>query len=1118
MAMANMANMAKPVGEDGWLAYLEETIRNASDLENRVHTVEQYKRAVAAEPGSLRIWLSYCDYFWSLWEATQALASDGWTDEERMMGRELFSFGAALDLWQQGYEAIQYRLNDSHLLWDRWVSLEMELLSTTRTPEGIKRITHLYCDRLQTPHLTWEETSQNYSNFLSNYNPDAWLDSMKDVTNNAQEVKRLIAARDPFELKLKKGFSDGDVEAQKDAMTEYLDWEMLQSRRSNDYPKIGIDICRGLYARALTGVLATDQATWYRYIVFLSSSNSDLQAPGNLLDVLRRAVQRCPWSGRLWNRYILCAEETKLPFAEIESIKHTATNESQILRDGMEGMIGMYEAWCGFLKRTAMDVTATDESVDLADVGLSAALEDVTIIGRRLYGKDFQGDPKFRLERIYIQYLTEKKGAIDEARAQWNKLAAVQIHANSNDFWFRYYMWEMLIFSSTSVQETRSPTPSSVNASFRTPSLATAVLVRAVSRKTIDWPEKVLEVYMQHCNDYEPPLSVRKAADRAHKTEEALNKRRAHEEKEKAAQYAAYYRAQEAQVSTEEADPHQGSKRKRESVPPTQDENTSTSKRQKSDVDDTASQTSATQDLKRDRENSTIIVTNLPSDVAQTKVRQYFKDYGHIKNVTALVQDSDGRSSTALIEFSTPEEAQSALLRDGKYFEQSQLSVKSGHDLTVYVANYPPAADAKYIRQLFKDCGEILSIRWPNLQANTRRRFCYISFRDREASGKAVKKEGTVLDGQYKLLAKYSDPSHKKSRDGALAAGREIHINNLDRAVSESDLRQVFSQYGKITRVNVPQTLAGNNRGFAFIDFSTKEEAEKAVAETNNTKFRRNFLEVALSKETKFKPTARTVTAGRESASPAPTSTRDDEGDEIILDAPSDNQNKPTAAEILSRTIALMGLPDTVNDARVQALVEPMGDIVQLILQPAHGGAKIEFSDAANAGKAALQLNGMEYEGSKLRTGSVDELRHAKAERRLDSIVYGSKGSTSKGTNSKETTSKDAATKSIVSMGMMPPPTTIRRPVAGQARPRRGLGFARPAASAASNNGTETNGAPVAKKSNADFRALFVPAVKGGAREQNKDQPEDQTKNQTESQTEEKTKNQVVEPSKDEKK
>ncbi|KAH6952269.1 hypothetical protein BKA56DRAFT_605587 [Ilyonectria sp. MPI-CAGE-AT-0026] len=877
---------------------------------------------------------------------------------------------------------------------------------------------------------------------------------------------------------------------------------MLQSRRNNNNPKIGIDLCRGLYARALTGVLATDQTTWYKYIVFLSSSNSDLQAPGNLLDVLRRAVQHCPWSGRLWNRYILCAEETKLPFAEIEAIKHSATNESEILRDGMEGMIGMYEAWCGFLKRTAMDVTATDESVDLANVGLSAALEDVTVIGRRLYGKEFQGDPKFRLERIYIQYLTEKKGAIDEARAQWNKLAAVQIHANSHDFWFRYYMWEMLIFSSMGAQETWSPTPSSVNSSLRTPSLATAVLVRAVSQKTIDWPEKVLEVYMQHCNDYESPLSVRKAADRVHRAQEALNRRRVREGREKAAEYEAYYRAQEAQALTEE----QSSKRKRGPVPPAQDEDGSTSKRQKGDVHDTASQTSNTKDVKRDRENSTIIVTNLPSEIAHTKVRQYFKDYGQIKDVTALVQDNNGSSSTALIEFTTPQEAQSALLRHGKYFEQSQLSVKSGHDLTVYVANYPPVADEKYIRELFDDCGEILSIRWPNLQANTRRRFCYISFRDQEASAKAVQKEGTVLDGQYKLLAKYSDPSHKKSRNGALAAGREIHINNLDRTVSESDLRQVFSQYGKITRVNVPRTLGGKNRGFAFIDFATKDEAEKAVAETNNTKLGRHFLEVAISKETKFKPSARTVTAERESASSAPTSARDGGGDEMIFDSPT-HTNKPTATDISARTIALMGLPDTVNDARVRALVEPIGDIVQLVLQPVHGSAKVEFADAATAGKAALQLNGIEYEDFKLRTGSVDELRHAKAERRLDSIVYGSKSSGSKGSTSKVSASKVSAFKGVASKGvafkgvaskgvtsksavptdLMPPPTTIRRPGPGSARPRCGLGFARPVASVVSKKDTDTNGAASAKKSNADFRDLFLPTEMGGAEEKGKE-------------------------------
>ncbi|KAF4999721.1 hypothetical protein FGRMN_2286 [Fusarium graminum] len=1070
--------MANLIGEDNWLAYIEEVVRNASDLEQRVNVVEHYKSAVGAEPGSLRIWLAYCNYFWSLWEATQAPMGEGWSDEERMLGRELFSFGAALDLWQQGYEAIRYRLGDSHQLWDRWVSLEMELLAKTRTPEGIKRITHLYRNRLLTPHLTWDETSQNFSTFLSEYNRAVWEESMKDITTDAQETKRLITAREPYEFALKKAVNAGDIEAQKSAFNTYLEWEMLQSKRSNDSPEIGIDLCRGLYARALTGALATDQNTWHDYVVFLSSSNTDLQAPSSLLDVLKRSVQHCPWSGLLWNRYIMCAEEARLPFGEVESIKHAATCEDQLVKDGMEGMIEMYVAWCGFLRRNAMDATASDEAVDVADVGLGAALEDVSVVGKRLYGKDFQGDPKFRLERIYIQYLSEKKGAIDEARAQWNKLASLQVHADNHDFWFRYYMWEMLIFSSTGGQDNRSPTPSSGGGNYRIPTLATAVLTRAVARRTLDWPEKALEVYMQHCNDYEMPLPLRKAADRVHKTEKDVKRRREREEQEKAAAYVAYYSAPEAQDQDQETKSPGGSKRKRNVEGGHTDESESNSKRQKNESrgpePEQASATEHNQPPKRDRENATILVSNLPGDVTQTKLRQYFKDYGHINNITALMRDENTDSATALIEFRTPEEAQSALLRDGKYFGQSQLTVESGHDLTVYIANYPPAADQKYIRDIFQDCGEILSLRWPSLKVNTHRRFCYISFRDRDASAKAVRKEGTILEGRYKLLAKYSDPNHKKSREGALAEGREIHINNLDRSATEASLREVFSKYGDVTRVNVPQTLSGKNKGFAFVDFATKEQAEKAVSEMNNTKFRSQILEVSLSRESKIKPASKTIIADNARGSPAPPS-RDAEGDETMHDSPSDTQAKPTVDDISARTIALMGLPDTVNNARIHALVEPFGAIVKMIVLPGNGGAKIEFADAATAGKASLKLNSMEFEGHKLRTGTLDELRHAKAEHNHDLIVYG-----------KKEKPKSAGPSSAT---LMPPPTTLRRPVLSKPGPRRGLGFKSSGPKLAHNGDAEVS----TKKSNAEFKAMFLASGKSKKEEKEEGSKEDET-------------------------
>lgn len=1054
--------MATPVGEDNWLAYLEETVRSASDLEKRVHAIEVHKRAIAAEPGSLRVWLAYCNFFWSLWQSSQS-PSAGWTEEEQVMGRDLFSFGDALDLWQQGYEAIKYRLDDSHVLWDRWISLEMDLLSKTKTPEGIKRITHLYRNRLLTPHLTWDDTSQNYSSFLSEYNKAGWEEAMKDITARAQDVKRLIAARDPFEIKLKRASRDGDTDAYKLIFLDYLDWEMRQSKRNNDSPEIGMDLCRGLYARALTGPFAVEDSVWHEYVTHLSASVSEPPAPADLLEVLQRAVQHCPWSGSLWSRNILCAEEAKLAFAEIESIKHTATSQELLYKNGMESMIEMYVAWCGFLKRTAMDASAGDEAVDVADVGLAAALEDVAVAGKRLYGKDFQGDPKFRLERIYIQYLTEKKGAIDEARTQWNKLASVQIHADNYDFWLLYYMWEMLIFSSKP-NTLRSPTPSSAGAGFRVPSLATSVLTRAVARTNIDWPEKILEVYMQHCNDYEPPASVRKAIDRVQKASKAIKQRREREQKVTEDAYAAYYSEQQGESALNTSEAAQDTKRKRAESQATETDAEGSRKRRKNEssaAEESAAPTGSSdpqhQPQKRDRENTTVLVDNLPHQVTQTKLRQYFREYGHINNITALVRDETTQSSTALIEFSTPEEALSARLRDGKYFDQSQLAVSSGSDLTVYVANYPPAADEKYIRDLFKHCGDLLSIRWPSLKVNSHRRFCYISFRTREASSLAVQKDGEMLEGKYRLLAKYSDPGHKKKREGAVAEGREVHISNLDKSIGESELREVFSKYGSITRINIPRTLAGLNRGYAFLDFENADQAREAAGQLNSTKFRGQILQVELSKESKVKPLAKSVQADRRSPSVAPDI--DAEGDTAIDDENCTKRSKASAVDIRERTIVLLGLPDTVNDARVRALVEPYGAILALILQPRTGSAKIEFVDASAVGKAGLQLDGLEFEGHTLRTGSLEDFQKAKA------ISQDDKGS------------KDQK-KGSSGAHRMAPHMAIRRPGMQRPGPKRGLGFVSSRKQAEGTHAEEShpegqNGASK-NKNNADFRAMFL--------------------------------------------
>ncbi|KAK2609326.1 Splicing factor [Conoideocrella luteorostrata] len=1051
--------MANPIGEDSWIAYLEETARHASDLEQRVNIIELYKRAVSAEPGSLRLWLAYCDFFRVLWENSNSSDAQ-WSEEEQMMGQELFSLDASLDLWQQGYEAVQYRMSDSHELWDRWISFEMEEFTKSKTPDSLRRIIQLYRERLSVPHLTWDETSQSFSSFLSEHDQSAWEETMKEITTSAQITKRAIQVRDPFELKLKQTERNGDAEAQKSQLREYLDWEQRGTKRKHGDTELSVKLCSGLFDRALTSLFATDEDVWYDYIVFLSSTFDAQSSSDRLLDASRRAVQHCPSSGQLWSRYIQCAEEADLPFEDIEVIKQRANGDSQLCKDGMENMIEMYGAWCAFLKRMALNPTATDEQTDFAESGLKAAIEDVTKTGKRLYGKDFQGDPKYRLERIYIQYLTEKKDAIDEARLLWKKLERNVIHADSHDFWINYYTWEMLVFSSGfSCSDDRG-----------IPTMATATLQSAATRKNIDWPEKILEVYMQHCNVYETTDVVRRAKDYVHQTQKVLTYRRKRDQEAQAAQYAAYVEAQARDQAQTEASSQQqaasedrlspsGSKRKRDSNVDIQHDDSENAIKRRRNGDEAVDDMASDQLPKRDREHATVLVTNLPFEITQTEILKYFKPYGHINNITAFAKDEQKQSATALIEFSTTEEAQSALLRDAKYFGESQISVQPGHDLTVYIANFPPAADENFIKDLFKDCGEILSIRWPSLKVNTHRRFCYLSFLDRGASAKAVAKEGKLLEGKYRLLAKYSDPSRKKKREGAIAEGREIHIGNLDRSTTEADLRDVFSKFGTVMRVNIPQNVAGRSRGFAFLDLETKEQAAKAAKELHNTKFRSQILQVQISKESKVKPTAKTADFQRLSASPAPPSARDD-GDEVMDDGDTsqDLNEPPRSSEIAARTIALMGLPDTVNDARVKALVEPLGSIIKLIHQPGYGGATIEFADVATAGKAALQLSTMEYEGHQLRTGSADELRQNKTH----SI------NNNAGKPQKQDMPKPKG-------GFIPPPRSIRRPTLGKLGAKRGLGFAPRKSSPASGAGlAESAASNDAPKSNDDFKAMFL--------------------------------------------
>ena len=291
----------------------------------------------------------------------------------------------------------------------------------------------------------------------------------------------------------------------------------------------------------------------------------------------------------------------------------------------------------------------------------------------------------------------------------------------------------------------------------------------------------------------------------------------------------------------------------------------------------------------------------------------------------------------------------------------------------------------------------------------------------------------------------YSDPGAKKARDGAMAEGRELHVTSLDNSLKEDDIKAIFSKYGPVETVRLLRTGSGESKGAGFVVFERKEDATAALA-LHETKVKSRVITVEISTGKNFKQTA---TSKGASASPAP------EGISNAAD-----QNGANRSNTSNRTITLLNIPDTVNDARVRVIAEPFGSIVKLVLHPKHQGAIIEYEDSLSAGRAALGLANYEIApGQKLRTGDLKDLFGEKEEIKTDRIDTGGK-------------------KVPKTVGFIQPSAPVRRPGPGGKGglgTKRGLGYAAPKSSSSSAVAGTGEGKTV--KTNADFKAMFV---KGG--------------------------------------
>ena len=73
-----------------------------------------------------------------------------------------------------------------------------------------------------------------------------------------------------------------------------------------------------------------------------------------------------------------------------------------------------------------------------------------------------------------------------------------------------------------------------------------------------------------------------------------------------------------------------------------------------------------------------------------------------------------------------------------------------------------------------------------------------------------------------------------------------IYVGNLSYEATQADLKEVFADYGSVTRVHVPTDReTGRPRGFAFVEMNTEAEESKAIDTLDGAEWMGRSLKVS---------------------------------------------------------------------------------------------------------------------------------------------------------------------------------------------------------------------------------------------------------------------------------
>ncbi|KAH9856242.1 hypothetical protein C2E23DRAFT_810772 [Lenzites betulinus] len=119
----------------------------------------------------------------------------------------------------------------------------------------------------------------------------------------------------------------------------------------------------------------------------------------------------------------------------------------------------------------------------------------------------------------------------------------------------------------------------------------------------------------------------------------------------------------------------------------------------------------------------------------------------------------------------------------------------------------------------------------------------FVGFRTADGAKRGIKSiDGMVLDG-HKLVAKWAGrgveeaDSASADKETVKARTTKMIVKNVPFEATKKDIRELFGAHAQLKSVRVPRKFDHRTRGFAFLEFTTRHEAERAYSTLRHTHF-----------------------------------------------------------------------------------------------------------------------------------------------------------------------------------------------------------------------------------------------------------------------------------------